>query len=350
MTGAGPEAIDLIPLLGLVLAVAVGVNVALVLVTLALHAREARVAARRASRAQRWVPRLLALLDGDLAPEDFAGSVWAHQRDDMLRFLVAYAVRLRGADRKLVAEAAAPLLPLARRYATSRSPEVRVLGIHSLGVLSEWPALVTLGSAVHDPSRRVALAAANALAEVGGAAACRVALSGLSRYGGAEAARVASILARFGIHGGAPIAAALVHPRTGPRARLIATEALRRLGYAPAAPAACELVQRDRVRPAVRAALLRFLGEVGGPAEAAVVRPFCDAPEVALRLPAIEAIGELRSGPEDLAVLRRAQSDPDAWVALRAREALERHDRAQLGPRPLRSWMPRPQTEPTPYL
>ena len=349
MSGLDVE-VGLVPLLGTLLAAAVAVNVLLVAATVGLHAWEARVAARRESRARRWVPRLLALLDGDLAPEDFAASVWPHQRADMLRFLVTYAVRLRGADRRLVAEAAAPLLRVARRYSISRSAELRVLGVHTLGVLSEWPPLVTLGGALRDPSQRVVLAAATALAEVGGAAACQVALTGLSRYGGAEAATVASLLARFGIHGGAPIAAALVHPRTGPRARLIATEALRRLGYVPAAAAACELLGRERVRPEVRASLLRFLGEVGGPAEAAVVRPWCASPEVALRLPAVEALGQLRSGPEDLGILRRAQADPDAWVALRATEALERYDRALLGPSPVRPWRARPTIEPTPYL
>lgn len=301
---------------------ALGLTLALVVAAFAIHGWAAFVERRRSRRAERWTPRLMALLDGEIEAEAFARAIWPHQRADMLRFLVTFAVRLRGGDRHRIAEAAAPLRALAHRYLQSPSPEWRAFGAHALGVLSVRAPVVTLGTALRDPSRRVGLVAARALSRSADVRAARVMLTGLSRFGGAHTASVASLLTAFGVQGGMPITEALVHPRTDARARLAAIEALRRLSFVPAAPAARALLVRPGIDRETQAALLRLLGEIGAAADTAAVRRFCDDPDDVLRINAITALGVLQSGPDDESRLRRARLDPNGWVALRASEAL----------------------------
>ena len=323
-----------------VLVGALALTVALVGAALGLHWRAVHVERRRARRAARWTPRLMALLDGELEARAFAASIWPHQRGDMLRFLVAYAARLTGDDRRRIAEAARPVLPLAHRALASRSPEWRSFGVHALGVLSVRPPIVTLGTALRDPSRRVGLVAARALARSGDVRAARVMLTALSRFGGAHTSTVASLLAGFGVLAGEPITAALVHPRTDGRARLAAVEALRRLSFVPAGPAARALLVRPGLDRETQAALLRLLGEVGTAAEAAAVRPFCESPDPVLRVNAVTALGQLQCGPEDVFRLRAARRDSDGWVALRAAEALGEPASVAPPPRPVAAESP----------
>ena len=277
---------------------------------------------RRAAREARWTPRLLALLDGEIAPEAFASGLRRRQRADMLRFLVTYAIRLRAADRQRLAKAATPLLPTARERLASWSPGRRAFAVRALGLLSVQTPLVTLGAALHDPSRRVALTAARALAQSRSPRAPHVMLTALSRFGGAHTANVASLLASFGLRAGAPITAALVHPRTDARARIAALEALRQLSYVPAAEPARALLDHAGLDAEVKGAVLRLLAEVGGARDAAAVRPFTESGDDALRVEAVGALGRLQCGPEDAVRLRRALRDPNEWVALQAAEAL----------------------------
>lgn len=306
------------------LVVSLALTGAIALAAVVLHARAEHVERRRARRTARWTPRLLALLDGDVSAEAFAASIRPHQRDDMLRFLTTYAVRVKGGDRRRLAAAAAPLLSIARRRLTSRSPEWRAFGVHALGLLSEDAPLVTLGTALRDPSRRVGLAAARALAQTQNPLAARVMLTALSRFGGAHKANVTSLLTQFGLRAGEPIREAVVHRRTDPLARVAAIEALEQLSYVPASGDARALLTRPDVDRETRAALLRFLGAVGGSKDAAAVRPFCDSPDDVLRIHAVGALGRLQCGPEDTWRLRQALKDPNGWVALRASEALGR--------------------------
>lgn len=277
---------------------------------------------RRALLAERWTPALLALLDGELAPDAFAADVPARQHPDLLRFLVTYAIRLADDDRQRLAAAAAPLHPLIRRHLGSRSSERRAVGVHALGLLSARVPLVTLGAALRDPSRRVALAAARALTRSRSPRAVRVMLTSVSRFGGAHTANVASLLAQFGLRAGEPITAALVAARTDARARVALATALQRLSYLPAAGPARTLLARPGVDAETQAALLRLLADVGGPVEAAAVRSFVASPSDAVRVQAVVALGRLQCGPEDVVRLRRALRDPNGWVALRAAEAL----------------------------
>ena len=304
------------------LVASIALVVALAGAAVAINVR-ARVAEnRRAAREARWTPRLLALLDGEVTPQAFAAEIQPRHHADLLRLLVTYAVRLKGEDRRRLAAAAVPLLPLARRRLASWFPERRAFGVHALGVLSENTPLVTLGAALRDPSRRVALAAARALAQSRSPRAVHVMLTSLSRFGGAHTANVASLLAGFGLRAGEPITAALVHPRTDARARVAAIDALQRLSYVPAAGAARELLSRPGVDRETQAAVLRLLADIGGAREAASVRPFLDSADDVLRIQAVGALGRLQCGPEDAVRLRRALKDPNRWVALQATNAL----------------------------
>ena len=310
--------------------------VALAGAAIALNVR-ARVAEnRRAAREARWTPRLLALLDGEVTPEAFAAEIRPRHHDDLLRLLVTYAVRLKGEDRRRLAAAAVPLLPLARRRLASWFPERRAFGVHALGTLSTKTPLVTLGAALRDPSRRVALAAARALAQSRSPRAVHVMLTSLSRFGGAHTANVASLLAGFGLRAGEPITTALVHPRTDARARLAAIEALLRLSYVPAAGPARALLDRPGIDGETQAAVLRLLAAIGSAREAAAVRPYVDSADDALRVEAVGALGRLQCGPEDAVRLRRALRDPNEWVALQAAEALGQPPPKRKAPRRVR--------------
>ena len=304
---------------------ALGLSVLLAVAALAFGSVARAAGRRRARRAARWTPALLALLDGELAPEAFAALVRPRHREDMLRFLVHHALRLRGDDRRRVAAAAGPLRPLARRRLASRSPEWRAFGLHALGLLSDPPPLDVLAASLRDPSPRVAMAAAQALAHTEAPDAIDRLLPALPRLAAAPASAVASLLTQFGLRAGAPITRVLADPATDDRTRVAVAEALQRLSFVPSAGPARALLGRPGLPRESQAALLRLLGEVGGPAEAASVRPFCRHADPVLRGHAVAALGRC-GGPLDEAALRQALTDPDGWVALRAAVALGEAD------------------------
>ena len=320
------------PPLGHVAAVALlvltGVAAALAVAVGAIHAASARAERRRQSRWARWEPALLDALVGDRRPAEVAALVGPGERGDFFRLVTAYALRLDGESRDRVAEAAAPHLGAALRLLGHRRADRRALAAHLVGLVGGAAERARLLPLLDDAAPGVAMTAARALARSGSPAAVLLVVDATDRFGTWGRAAVASVLAEFGVAAGPALARALADGARGELARTACAEALRRLAYAPAADAAAGLLSAEPSRE-VRAAALRLLRDVGGPAHAGAVRPLCDSADEVVRLHAVSALAALGS-PADAGRLRRALSDESRWVVLRATSAL-----AVPPPRPL---------------
>ena len=322
MTGAPSEAAFS---QAVMIALVVLTVVALVLTVAAVvvHALSQRTAARRAERWRRWEPLLLDALVGDREPSSLALLVRRGERGDYFRLLIAYALRLRGENREALAEAAAPHLDSAHHWLRHRRADRRALAVHLFGLLGSAADLRRLRLLLNDPSPDVAMTAARALARSGDLAYARPLIHVLDRFETWGPQAVASTLTLFGVEGGPLLQRGLTDPTLGETARAACAEALRRLGYVPAADAAVEVLTADPPPPReVQLAALRLLRDTGGPGHAETPRALSAADDDMVRLHAVSALASLSLRPDDAARIEHALSDSSPWVALRAARGL----------------------------
>lgn len=322
MTGLGsvPGFLPAVTVVLVALTVAAGL---LTLTAVAIHVAADRSEARRAARWARWKPMLLDALVGEREPSSLALLVSKGERGDYFRLLIAFALRLRDSSRDVLVEAAAPHLDAALPWLDHPRADRRALATHLLGLLGSDADRRRLLPLLSDPSPEVAMTAARALARSGDLAYARPLVAALDRFETWGSPAVASMLVLFGIRVGPTLQAGLASRDLGELGRTACTEALRRLGYVPAADTAATVLRGEPPAPLeVRAAALRLLHDVGSPGHAEVVRPLCDDAEEVIRLHAISALAALGSRPEDTARLEAALHDPSSWVALRAARGL----------------------------
>lgn len=316
-------AAGLVPVVIVALSVLSAVAFALTATTLLMHVLSDRAEGRRADRWRRWEPLLLDALVGERDPSSLGLLVREEERGDYFQLLIAYALRLRGQSRAVLAAAASSHLDAALHWLRHRRSDRRALAVHLFGLLGSESDRRRLLPLLDDPSPEVAMLAARALARSGDLAVVRPLIRALDRFETWGSPAVASMLTLFGIRGGPALERGLADPGLGDLARSACAEALRRLGYVPAADTAADLLLAEPPAPReVRAATLRLLRDVGGPGHAEVARALCEHADEVIRLHAVSALAALSIQPEDAARIERALADPSPWVALRAARGL----------------------------
>ncbi|MEM0962788.1 MAG: HEAT repeat domain-containing protein [Bacteroidota bacterium] len=314
----------------LLLALLTSLTVGLALVTLVLHARRDRREALKQSRWERWEPVLLDMLVGDVSPRTLAGEVRKGERGDYFRLLQSYAFRLGGESRALLSEAAAPHLGTIGRWLRHRRPDRRAMAIHLFGFLGDRSDLDLIRPLLADESPAVAMIAARALARSSDPAYVYPVVNVLDRFESWGVQAVASLLTVFGVGCAPTLLQAVGDDRRTDLARCACIEALRLLGYPPAAHDAASWLAADPRPPReVSAALLRLLRDIGGPGHADVVRQLTESEDDVLRLHAITALAAVSLQPGDAARIELALSDPSRWVAIRAAQGLIDSGRVQ---------------------
>ena len=297
-----------------------------------LHAAGARAERRRAACWARWEPILLGLLVGDGDPAAFAGLAARDERADALALLAAYALRLDGDSLGVLARAAAPLLPAGRAGLRARRADRRAYAVRLVGLLGTEADRAALARALRDPSPHVAMTAARALARTHDARYADDLVGALGRFSGWGTTSVASMLALYGLAGAPALVRALADAAAPESTRVACADALRRLGYFPAATAAAALLaDGPDGAPAsveVSAAALRLLRDVGGPTEAEAVRARLGSTSDVVRMHAVSALAAVSQHPGDAARIEHALGDGSPWVAARAARGLVESGRA----------------------
>lgn len=294
---------------------------------LVLHASIVRRDARRRAQEVRWVPLLLAVLEG-ASVHTLWRTVRRGRAGAFLDLLVRFAQVIRGAEQERLAAVARPFLSVAAHQLRHREPTIRAKAVHTLGLLAPGVYARRLGDALGDPSLLVAATAARVLARSGEQAHHARVVDHLPRFAGWEPTFLTSMLVTMG-PALLPQYLDLFRDEAQPPAiRAGVADALRWLNAAEAADTAAALLARDADREVLGAAL-RLLKRVGGPEHAEAVRPLCGSADLVVRLHAISALAVLGDA-RDLPCLLQATADPSRWVAVRAVRGLHESGHLQL--------------------
>lgn len=256
-----------------------------------------------------------------LAPAEAAWSVVApRDRLYFVNYLLRFAKRVSGVERRIVDELAAPYLDLIVPQLKRRTSEHRARAIQTLSRLGSRRYSATILTALDDPSPLVAMVAARALAHGDNAGYASEILQRMHRFDRWRPSFLASMLAAMGPAVAPTLRQALGDPGFDPRVRAVAADALRELNDFAAADTAA-LALDGPVGPDLAAAMLNLLARFGRAEHLPAIRRHALSAEPIVRARAILALGHV-GAPEDLPFLVGAFHDDSPWVALRAAEAL----------------------------
>jgi hypothetical protein len=320
-----PEALAAQERVLLLLIVAIGalflVTALLGVITLLLRLKNVRTAAKWERLEARWEPRILQVLAGEVPPR----AMWELVgRDEELYFVdlvLRYARRVRGADRAVLRELAAPYLPAVVRRARGADAERRARAVQTLGELGLPTFADVVVAAMDDRSPLVAMIAARALAKKETPQYADAVLVRLHRFTSWRPSFLASMLSSMGPEVAPALRRALANRGADPGVRAIAATALRHLHDLEAAAVAARGLETEQQRDLL-ASCLRLLGTVGGPAHLPLIRRLLESPDFVVRATAAAALGSLGEA-SDMARLRQLAVDDDShWVAINAARAL----------------------------
>jgi HEAT repeat protein len=205
-------------------------------------------------------------------------------------------------------------------------PERRAVAIRCLGVLGLPDTEKSLLDALDDPAEEVALVAAHALAERGGARYGIPILSHLHRFERWSARYLAEMLASMGGEIVPDLSLLCLDENRSAKVRAIAADAMRLIGYPEAADTAALILEhgesaRWRGERESRIAALRILAALGRPEHLALVRRLARDPDPVIREFSVAALGALGTR-EDVPHLVEEMNGPSEWVALEAARSI----------------------------
>lgn len=285
------------------------------------HGRN-RHAEVRGERAARWKEALHGILYGNGEPATLWRLVGEDGAFDFLDFLVQYARRLEGDERRVISSLAQPYLErmapfLSRRSDTRRARAVQMLG--ELGLPEHAPMLI---AALSDRSPMVAMVAASALARADTPEYAAEVLDHLHRFQHWRQDFLVAMVASMGEDAAPALRRMLMDPAADGRVRSVAADALAILSDPKAADPAADILEATPDLE-LKASALRVLASVGRQSHLAPVRASVDSGHLAVRLAAIRALGRFGTA-EDLPMLEAAvKHDPSPWVAIAAARALK---------------------------
>ncbi len=292
---------------------------------LALRSRNDHKAARWRRLEGRWETKTLEVVT-ETAPAQAAWDL-VDPKDQLrfVSFLLRFARRLTGTERKRVDDLAAPYLDQLLPQLTARQPERRARAIQTLATLGQRRYHTQIERSLSDPSPLVSMVAARSLARRESPDFAVSILGHLHRFGHWRPSFLASMLASVGPAVAPALRTALGDPSFDPKVRGVAADALRELNDYSAGDVAAQVLATTVDRDLL-VATLGLLSHVGRAEHLPAVRAHLESTEPIVRARVASALGRI-GGPDDIAKLTAAFDDPSPWVALRAAEALhERRD------------------------
>lgn len=297
---------------------ALAVVFALYAVTLRVHNERKERRWRRLEAA--WEGPVLAALADPERVGEVQTMVEERYRLQFVRFILAYARRVRGQERATLRKMVEPYLdPIAERV-WSKHQEIRTRAVQTLGTLGLPRYAGEVVTALDDPSPLVAMVAARALASDEHPEYAEAVLRRLHRFDTWSRSFLASMLAGIGSEGAQAIRETLADRSEPAWVRAVAADALATLRDLEAGDPAAVVVEGGE-DPELLSAALRLLSVVGRPEHAQVVRARCASPDPTVRSAALTALGTLGED-EDANRLLGAMADPSPWVAIHAARGL----------------------------
>jgi len=302
-------------------------TVSLALTALILRIRNDRKAGHWQRLEELWETKTLEVVTETRPPEAVWAVVAPKEELHFVNFLLRFARRLTGTERKRVDDLAAPYLDRLLPQLKGRQPERRARAIQTLATLGQRRYHAQIERSLADPSPLVSMVAARSLARRESPDFAVSILGHLHRFGHWRPSFLASMLASVGPAVAPALRKALADPAFDPKVRAVAADALRELNdYAAGDVAAAALTTTTDKELLIAA--LGLLAQVGRAEHLPAVRRHLTAPEAIVRARVASVLGRIGSA-EDIKRLEDTFNDPSPWVALRAAEALhERRDPA----------------------
>lgn len=289
------------------------------------HARRDRL--KEQLRARWEGPVLAAIADPDRVA-DVHARVPKKYRLHFVQFVLEYARRVRGEERRTLRRLVEPYLDeIAERTDHPRS-EVRTRAVQTLGTLGLPKYAKEVLEGLDDPSPLVSMVAARYLARPEFPEYGPALLDHLDLFEGWNRRFLASMLATMGPEVSPRLRDGLVDTTQPPWLRAVYAEALRMQVDPRAADQAIEALRGTADRD-LSASLLRLLATVGRPEHVDVVRVYCDADDVIIRAQALHALGILGDRSE-LPLLFAGMDDDSPWAALHAARGVRHAGGAEL--------------------
>jgi HEAT repeat protein len=277
--------------------------------------------ARRWQRLEKlWEPFALEVVVGLAQPEQLWTLVGPQDRLRFVNYLLRFAKRVSGSERRIVDDLAAPYLDLLLPQLGWRTPERRARAVQTLSTLGSRRYVDVILKSLDDPSPLVAMVAARSLARTGSPEYAAGILSRMHRFDQWRPSFLASMLATMGPAVAPALRTALADTTYAPTVRSVAADALRELNDYVSADAAALVLEEATDRNLIAAAL-NLMAHVGRAEHLPAVRRHATSKEPIVRARAIAALGHV-GAPEDLPFIVGAFHDDSAWVVLRAGEAL----------------------------
>ena len=302
--------------------------VAFVVASLLLRARNNAIARGWAAFEARCDPVMLDVLVGAAPPAALRAVLAPGDDRRFIEYLLRYGRRIRGQERLLLGEIAAPHLYAASGDLRSRNVERRARATQAIGELGPRAYRTELLEALRDPAPLVCMVAAVALSREYRAEDVLRVIRATSRLTLLTTRLLVSMLQRLGPQAAWAFREVLADASEPPKLRTVAAKVLAGFNDQEAGDIALREVQATTDTD-LRVALLQLLQRVGSAEHLDVVRRLVTDPDAAVRGAAIRMIGAI-GGESDLALLQTALDDPVSWVAIHAAEALRRSGRTDL--------------------
>lgn len=289
------------------------------------HSREARL---RAAQDAKWNPVILEVLDGSKEPAALLDLVQPGEELSFLDYLLLYARRIRGEERRILEALAGPHSRLLLERARRGRVERRAWAVQTLGLLGMPEHTDTLLEALDDPSPLVSLIAAQSLAERGPPQSLQFILERLDRYSEWHVAFLSGLLADAGSAAVPLLRSTLADDHRPDWVRAIVAQSLRNLLDLESADIAANILRQES-DPDLLVACLRLIVDTGEGRHRESLIPLLDSPHFPVRSHALKAL-RVVGDASDIPLFLKAVEDASPWVALEGARGLR--EMGALGP------------------
>lgn len=293
-----------------------------------LRSRNNAIARSWAAFEARCDPVMLDVLAGLVPPAALHALLHPSEGRRFVEYLMRYGRRIRGRERELLVELAAPYLHTVSGDLRHPSVERRARATQSIGELGAGTYRGELLDALDDRAPLVCIVAAVALSrEYRPDDVLRV-IRSTSRLHLLTTRLLVSMLQRLGPDAAWAFRDVLADAAQPPKLRTVAAKVLAGFNDQQAGEIAVHVLDTTSDTD-LRVALLQILQRIGSADHLPIARRLADDPVAAVRGAAIRMIG-LAGGEDDVPVLIAALEDPVSWVAIHAAEGLRRSGRQDL--------------------
>ncbi len=282
-----------------------------------LRVGHSRREALQAELQDRWEGPVLSAIADPARVSDVHPLVPQRYRMHFVQFVLDYARRVRGAERRTLRRLVEPYLDeIAERTQHPRA-EVRTRAVQTLGTLGLPKYSKEVLAGLEDPSPLVSMVSARYLARPEFPEFGPALMDHLDRFEGWNRFFLASMLAAMGPEVSPVLRDGLVDGAQPPWLRAVYAEALRMQVDARSADPAVEALSTVGEQRDLAASLLRLLAAVGRPEHVDAVRPLCNGGAEIVRAQSFHALGML-GDERELPLLFAGMEDDSPWAALHA--------------------------------